>query len=222
MAAVIGPSTHAQASYEPNDSLSTAVGPVLAGQPLVASLESTIDRDFYFFYVAAAGGASTALTVENLGGSTHPASEIEARILDSFGAYAGGNFAYLRPGEARTSTVPLQSGKYFLEVFTREGQGDAYRLIPGGATGAFVGYAEIAARCAGATAAIAMAQRRVDRAETKLERAISRVRRSRFGSERARRAARSLRERAVTRLAKKRRALRAVSKSREPWCTIPQ
>jgi hypothetical protein len=208
--------------YEPNDTLLSAAGPLVSGQPIVATLGSLSDKDFFFFYVAAKDDVQSTLTIENLGGSNQASSELDARILDSSGAYAGGTFVYIRGGESRTSTLPLSPGKYFVEVMTREAYGDSYRLSPGGSKGAFLSYGDIAGRCQQATTAAGQLQRKVARARTKVQRAIGRVRRSRYSSRSARQAARSLRERAKARFTARQHALQAANRGRKPWCFIPQ
>jgi len=212
----------AEAPFEPNDTLATAAGPLLLDQPLTANLEAEGDKDFFYFYVAATQSVRTVLTVENLGGSAQPVSEIDVRIMDPLGAYAGGGLVYVRGGESRSSTVTLEPGKYFVEIITREGYGDTYRLTPGGDNGAFGDYGKIASRCAAATASVNAQRDGLKRAKAKLQRATSRLRRSRYGSRKARQAALALRATAKARVAAKRRALQAATRTRKPWCFIPQ
>jgi hypothetical protein len=217
-----GARTAAAQAYEPNESLATATGPLLFGQAYSASLETQADRDFFFFYVGSTDPVQTVLTVENLGGGPSAISEIDATILDPLGAYAGGDFVYLGGGDRKTSTVALEPGKYFLEVLSREGFGDTYRVTTGGETGAFAAYGEIAARCTRATATARLRRNRLEKAKNELQRAVNRVQRSRYGSPRSRRAARTLRSKAGARVAARKRALKDAVRRQQPWCSIPQ
>lgn len=223
LALIVAPATlRAQTAPEPNDTVSSATGPLIAGQAQTATFEAMNDRDFFFFHVTADESVRGTLTVENLGGSAQPLSEIDVRVVDGFGVYAGADLLYIRGGESRTSTFTLGPGKYFVEAVTREGYGDTYRLTPGGDEGAFGEYADIAARCAAATASVNTLRNGLAKAKAKLRRAVGRVRRSRYASRKARQAARSLRTAAKARVASKRRALQAATGERKPWCFIPQ
>src|SRR4051812_29855017 len=78
--------------FEPNDSPPAAAGPLLAGQPVRATLETSSDRDFFSFYVAAKESAPVTLTVDDLGGGSTPSAQVTATVFDANQTYAGGNF----------------------------------------------------------------------------------------------------------------------------------
>jgi hypothetical protein len=209
--------------YEPNDSVLSAAGPLLAGQTYAAGLETPGDRDFFYFYVTSTRPSQVALTLRNLGGGT-PSSGVNAAIVDSLAnpidafAYAIGN-----GGEA-SGTIALKPQKYFVEVDSIEGSagGISYSLAPGGGRGAFGPYAQIAARCKAATAAARRAQTRLRRAEGKQQRALAAFQGSLYSGRRAHRAARRAYRKANARVAARRRALRRAKRSQRPWCFIPQ
>jgi hypothetical protein len=113
-------------------------------------------------------------------------------------------------------------GKYFLEVSGRNGFGDSYRLTTGGEPGAFVAYDEIAGRCARAVASTKLRRTRLKAAKTQLGRTVNRVQRTRYGSAKARRAARALRSKAKARVSARRRTLKVAIAQQKPWCFIPQ
>jgi hypothetical protein len=210
----------AQGPHEPNDIILNAAGPLTAGQPLVAGLETQVDRDFFFFYVTSPGNSQVLLTVTNLGGGSE-ASNLAATIMDSSATPVGG-LSYVSSGEAKTATLTLRPQKYFVEVAPNEGFGDTYSLTGSGSDGAFGPYERIAARCARASAAVARARVRLTRAQAKQQRVTARVRRSRYAARGERRAARRAYRRARARVGARRRALRATRASRRPWCQIPR
>ena len=159
------------------------------------------------------------LTVRNLGGGTG-VSNVDATVLDSSMTPVGG-LSYINRGQEKTATLALRPQKYFIEVRSTEGFGDAYSLTGGGAD-AFGSYETIAARCAAGTAAVAKARTGLTRAQAKLQRATARLRRSLYASEQARRSARRVYRRARARVNAKRKELKAAKKSQQPWCSIPQ
>lgn len=209
----------AQGPYEPNDALANATGPLAGGQAYTGAIESQGDLDYFFFYVTAAAEAQVTLTVRNLGGGAG-VSNIDAMILDSSATPVGG-LSYVNRGKEKTATLALRPQKYFVEVRSSEGFGDAYSLTGGGG-GAFGSYETIAARCAAGTAAVARAQTGLTRAQAKLQRATARLRRSLYGTRQARKTARAVYRKARARVTAKKDALKAAKASQKPWCSIPQ
>ena len=212
----------AAAPYEPNDSITSAAGPLLIDQSYLAGIETPSDRDFYFFYVTSASSAQVTLTLKNLGGGTK-SSGISAAIVDSLGSPIDA-FAYdIGDGRETSATTTLPAQRYFVEVNPVEGSssGIAYSLTTGGGTGAFGPYAQIAARCRAATRAVTVAQSRLRRAQARLQRALARVRRSLYGSRLAHRAARAAYRRTKAKASIETRELKAARRAEEPWCSIP-
>jgi hypothetical protein len=210
----------AEAPYEPNDSILSATGPLAIDQTYVAGLETQSDMDFFFFYVTSPRTSDVTLTVRNLGGGSQ-SSDIQATITDSSATPVGG-LSFISGGEARTATIALRPQKYFIEVSANTGFGDTYSLTGGGGSGAFGPYAQIAARCASATAAVAGARARLTRAQAKLQRATARLRHSRYSTRDARKAARAAYRKARARVTGRKDALKAAKDSQKPWCSIPQ
>ncbi len=210
----------AESPYEPNDSLLSAAGPLVAGQTYDAALETSGDRDFYYFYATSAAAARAELTVRNLGGDSQ-LSSVNATIFDGSETPVTGQ-AFIADGESRALTASLAPQKYYVEVSPGEGYGDSYSLTAGGDAGAFGPYETIAGRCAKASAAASAASRDLSRAKAKLLRATARVRRSRYAPAAARRRAGAAHSVAVKRVQAKRQALRGANRSLEPWCSIPR
>jgi hypothetical protein len=214
------PPAAAEAPFEPNDSLLSAAGPLAVGQTYDAAIETAGDKDFFYFYVTATPAAQVTLTVKNLGGGTG-ISDIDATIMGSSATPVGGA-SFVEKGEARTVTVRLEPGKYFAELVANEGYGDTYSLGAAGSKGAFGQYGQIAARCASATASAESLRKRLPREKVKLQRALNRLRRARFGSRDARAAARAAYTKAKSHASSDKRALRAAVAEQQPWCSIPQ
>lgn len=210
----------APASFEPNDSLPSAFGPLVPGQTYTAGIETGADRDFYFFYVTSPDPGQVSLTVANLGGGSG-LSGINATILDST-ATPVATLPYLGDHEGRTAAVSLQPQKYFVEVAPSEGFGDAYSLALGGSGGAVGAYSQIARRCTVAVDRIKVATASLTRAEARLQRATARLQRARYAGQAARRGAHAAYRSARLRISAGTRELRKARASREPWCSIPQ
>jgi hypothetical protein len=215
-----GPPADAEASFEPNDSLPSAAGPLAIEQTYTAAIETAGDRDFFYFYVTAAPAPQVTLTVKNLGGGTG-ISDVDATIMDS-SATPVGAASFIEEGEVRTVTVGLKPGRYFAELGANEGYGDTYSLATAGGKGAFGQYGQIAARCASATASAESLRKRLRREKERLQRALSRLRRARFGSRDAREAARAAYAKTKSRVRSERRALSVAVAEQQPWCSIPR
>lgn len=213
----------AAAPYEPNDTIASATGPLLAGQTYEASLESASDRDFFYFYVASSTPAQVTPTIKNLGSGPQAAS-LNATIIDSLGSTLSPVAYFLGAGGEATGATSLGAQKYFLEVRSAtEGAGSTnYSLTAVGSQGAFGSYAEIAARCAAGTKAVKTARSRVNRAQSKLQRATARLRQSQFGTPVELRAARKNFRKAKTRTTSAQRKLKAKRSLLQPWCGVPQ
>jgi hypothetical protein len=208
----------ADGPYEPNDTIPAAAGPLEAGRPFSAVLESTTDLDFYSFYVTAPGTPRIELAVQNLGGGG-AGSDVDVTILNTSMTPIAAQ-ASIRDGETRIVAAELEPQKYFAEVTTNAGSGDSYSLTGGGEEGAFGSYAQISARCASANRAAKQAGRELSQAKTKLQRATARLRRSRYAKPRAQEKARAAYSRAKRRMSAKRRAFRAAESSTQPWCAL--
>jgi hypothetical protein len=208
----------AAAPYEPNEALPAAAGPLASGQTFSAALETSGDRDFFFFYVTSAGATQVELAARNLGGGSDP-SDLDVSILDPTGT-AIASQAFIRDGEARTVIASLQPQKYFVEVAPGEGFGDAYSLSAGGGTGAFGSYAQIAWRCELVQKTIRKDTVRVERAKAKLQRSIARLRRSRYAKPAAREKAQEAHREALATVKERRLSLEDARRSRQPWCVI--
>jgi hypothetical protein len=213
-----GAGAAAAAPYEPNESAPAAAGPLLFDQSYTAALESSGDRDFFYFYVASVKAARVELAVRNLSGGGEP-SDVDASILDPSGTAIAGQ-AFIRDNETRIVSADLEAGKYYVEIAPGEGFGDSYSLGAGGTAGAFAGYAQIAGRCQLAQKAVKTGSVRVERAKAKLQRAIARLRRSRYAKRAAREKAQAAHREALETVKRQRLDLEDARRSRQPWCAI--
>jgi hypothetical protein len=211
--------TASAAPYEPNDSIPSAAGPLLAGGTYSAALETPGDRDFFYFYVTAAAGARIELGIKNVGGGPD-GSDLDVTVMDGV-ATPIQSVSYIRHGEERTLSVQLAPQKYFVEVHAGEGFGDGYSLSAGGGKGAFGSYEQIAKNCEGASADAKRSERRLKRAQERLLRTTALLRRSRYAPPTARRAARDAVHEARALVKARRKALVRAEAARSPWCSIP-
>jgi len=211
--------------YEPNNSTLEASGPLTIGQTYGASLETSTDKDYFYFYVSspvgARDGANVTLTVKNLGGGGPP---IDVAILDPRASPVDAVAYFLAGGEAASATTSLEPQRYLVEVSAASATPGAtlYSLTAGGTPGAFVPYSQIASRCESGTAAVAVARTRLRRAQAKLQRANARLRQSLYGSSSRRRAAQAKYRKARARVDGMRKALNSARDSQTPWCLIPE
>jgi|SRR5215213_110760 len=216
----LAPAAHAALPpYEPNDSIPQAWGPLLAGQSYGADLQAG-DRDYFYFYVAAENAPPAEVTLFNLGGGSAE-STIDISIVDGLESPIASQ-AFIRHGERRTLTAPLEPGKYYVEVTSNQGFGDSYTLTAGVTAGSFSPYAPIAARCVSAQATLARARRALSKAKGRYQRSVARRRRSRNAGPPARRKARHAQKKARSSLAAARRDLAAANTGLMPWCSISQ
>lgn len=194
-------------------------GPLALGQSYTGQLESSSDRDRYYFYVTSAEPAQVAITLENLGGG-ESFSSVSVTIVDAAATPVGAYAYSVGRGESGVATATVGPQKYMVEVAPHESFGDTYRITTSGGPGAFGPYALIAGRCARAAAAAAKARNRLSRRRAKQQRVTARLRRSRVGSRRARRSARVAYRKAKSQVLAERRRLREARRARNPWCFI--
>ncbi len=105
---------------EPNNDFATATGPLTAGQPFNAALETADDADFQFFYLP--DTATVTVTVKNrtakknaTGGRTLVASLLQARKGKLPLALAGTG-RVVSPQETEKIEMTLVPGKYFIPI----------------------------------------------------------------------------------------------------------
>jgi hypothetical protein len=206
-------------SFEPNDTVAQASGPLSAGQSYEAGL-TPADRDFFFFYVGAEGAPATELTLVNQGGGTQE-STIDLSVVDGLETPITTQ-PFIRPGEQRTLAAALAPGKYYVEVTSNQGSGDSYVLSARTGAGTFVPYSEIADHCAAAESKTQAARAAFTHAQGRYQRAVARRRRSLYAGQAARRRARRAQTTARGHLASAHRRLRAASHVSARWCSIPQ
>jgi hypothetical protein len=210
--------------FEPNDTIPSAVGPLAAHQYYDGTIEVLGDRDYFYFYVTSAEPAKVRIELTNLGGSSGgggEVSDVDGTILDS-NATPIESISFIRQGETRDAELTLPPQKYLIEVSSREGYRDSYRLATDGSKGSFGIYSTVTARCAQATASVAALKNGLSIAKQKLQRATNRLRRAAFGNGANRLRARGQRQRAKQRVNSKRKALALARDATLPWCAIPR
>jgi hypothetical protein len=112
----------AAGAAEPNDSFATATGPLTAGQTFKASLETTTDADFQFFYVP--DPAEVTVTTINDSKPNGKAANRGRTIVSSILRGRKGKLPLpladttrtLKPGQKGKAKVTLLPGKYFIPI----------------------------------------------------------------------------------------------------------
>lgn len=220
LSCVVAPPASA-AAYEPNDSVSAAAGPLLAGQTYEAALDTSYDRDFFYFYVTSPDPTSVTITIRNLGADAD-ATAINAYLVDGLGTPLSQLAYFLAPGGEASGEATLEAGRYFLEFSssTNRSEGTSYSVTGGGEAGAFGPYSAITSRCARGEAALRSAKRGLSRAQSKLQRAAARLRQSRFGSRGERMKAVHRYRRVKSKVVARRDELETAKGLVQPWCSI--
>jgi hypothetical protein len=213
-----------QPTYEPNDTLPTAYGPLVAGK-YSAVTETTNDVDYFYFYVTAPSTAQVTTTLRDFGGGKSTEGSTQGEIQDSHGYGVGsGDSVYARVNNYGTTSVTLGPGKYYIEVRPGSGYGDNYTLEVSGTTGAFTDYAPIAAQCAAATAGVTTAQGVVAVDQEKVKRATVKVRQIQRKPHHTRKALRKVKVKLATaksELTTANEGYKAATGAQKPWCEIP-
>jgi len=213
-----------QPTYEPNDTLPTAYGPLAPGK-YSAVTETSNDVDYFYFYVTAASTAQVTMTLRDFGGGHSTDGETGAEIENSHGYGVGtGDQAVAQENNYGTTSVTLGPGKYYIEVRPESSYGDNYTLELSGTTGAFDAYAPIAAQCAAATAGVTAAQGVVAVDQEKVKRASTKVQQIEHKRRHTRKAVRKVRAKLATvtsELATANEGYKAATAGQKPWCEIP-
>jgi hypothetical protein len=219
----VGGAVADQPTYEPNDTLPTAYGPLVSGK-YSAVTETTNDVDFFYFYVTAPSTAQVTMTLRDFGGGKYEGSTY-AEIEDSHGYGVGsGDSVSAQTNNYGTTSVTLKPGKYYIEVRPGSNYGENYTLEVSGTTGAFTDYAPIAAQCAAATAGVTAAQGVVALDKEKVKRAsakVQKVLRKRRHSRTALRKVKAKLALVKSELASANEGYKAATGAQKPWCEIP-
>jgi hypothetical protein len=205
--------------YEPNDSPTAAYGPLAINQTYAAAMETSNDKDYFYFYVSTLSTSQVMFSFADL--SSGSESGIRANIYGSDNRYIGVS-RDASPNRPTTEAVTLSSGKYYVAITPDGGYGDTYTISTSGTEGAFGEYSFIAGQCAAATAGVEAAQKELTKATVRLKRASARVTRSNHKSYRVRKRARAAQRKARNAVNIANDALKASVKNQQPWCSIPQ
>jgi hypothetical protein len=132
---------------EPNDTITQASGPLLAGAGYSDTLETNNDRDTFFFYTTKAN-AQLSVQVANTTADPYPGFRVQVEVLNAQGARE--TVQSVEPGQSPTIAFTLaQAGKHYLQVIaTGAGDGPRSYTFTATAGGLLVGYDP--ARCAAA------------------------------------------------------------------------
>jgi hypothetical protein len=226
-------SSSAAPPFEPNDTLTTASGPLTINTTYEGYIETTNDEDYFYFYVTATSTSQIKLTLRNFGGGSEGGS-VHAHVQDSHGSEIYNAEMYAEVNNYDISAVTLGPGKYYVDI--HHGFGNRYTLTTEGTDGSFGSFATIAANCAAANAqvtssqgAVASAQSNVTTTQANLAAARSRLAKAqRRGWPRATSKARKGLAVAAANAKAAKEALtgantsyKEATKLQQPWCFIP-
>lgn len=116
------PAPGGSASYEPNDSIAAAYGPLAGGVTYAAGLETQNDEDWYFFYTN--GQQQLDISFTNL-------TEGCTNLIMSFTDTNGEELHYVRPNVNETRHIQYTSptsARYYLRVYDLIGETCSYQL----------------------------------------------------------------------------------------------
>jgi hypothetical protein len=217
--------------FEPNDTLTTASGPLAINTTYEGYVETTNDNDYFYFYVTAASTSQVKLTVRNFGGGTESYG-LGTDIEDSHGSNVAES--YTRVNDYDIMAVTLTPGKYYVHVDS--GFGNRYTFTTEGTDGAFGAFSTIAANCAAANSQVASAQGNVAAAQgnmttTQANLQAAKAKLAKAQRKNARRAIRRARKGIAIAAANAKVAqesldaanegYKSATKLQQPWCFIP-
>lgn len=164
---------------EPNEDFATATGPLTAGQTFKASLETTTDLDYQFFYLPepATISVTTINSAKRRGGAADRSRTIVSSV---FRARKGkdpiidpASLTTVKPGKRTTAKLTLLPGKYFIPVGHAINEAEPlpnvpFRLEIGPLGSTTDSYEIFESRCRAA-------QRKVDRIRSSIKRTSERI-----------------------------------------------
>lgn len=151
MALSVGLLASAQAEaageWEPNDSYIEAAGPLVAGTTYSGTLETSNDRDYFYFYLPQLTQLRFRLTNTSKA-DVYICSEIKHQYLDRVETVRD-TYLNVDDGQSKNGAVTLDPGKYYFIVECPGAVGEKYEFLlePAGVTST---YAPFAAACAAA------------------------------------------------------------------------
>lgn len=166
-------SARADGEFEPNDEPNAASGPIFSGSTISATLETTNDQDFYFFYLPAQ--TQLRFTLSNTGTkNAYICSSIIRQDNSGPVEVYGGALDDVDRGETQSGAVTLERGKYYFKVdgcfISVAGEAYTFRLDPPGVTST---YEPFATECANAHPPVDQASAALAKARAKLAKAKS-------------------------------------------------
>lgn len=163
----LAPSSAIAAPFEPNDSYIAATGPITAGTNYSGALETSNDRDYFFFYLPQLTQLQFRLT--NTSSKESFICSSIAQQLPSEVDYISNSSLGVYNGESASGAVTLEPGKYYFIVECPNVIGESYTfsLSPPGVTST---YEPFAVACAAAHPPVAAAAAELEKFRAKLRR----------------------------------------------------
>ncbi len=101
-------------TYEPNNTIAQAYGPLASGTTYISYLSSNTDLDYYYFDISTLG--QVTIDLSNIGA---PSSDYDLELYDASGQFLGGSW-----GTTATEQIkfqPVSTGRYYILVFPYSG-----------------------------------------------------------------------------------------------------
>lgn len=164
---VIAPTATAEPSYEPNDTLDTAYGPLVAGTTYSGTIADVWDDDNYYFYVTDPDGSQVSVTVND---TTVGGDGVYFELDDSEGSSIDN--ADVNGEDSATLQDKLDPGKYYVSVSAEldDETNENYSLSIAAEPGTLGSYTDVQLNCKSAKSAVSTAQAALDQAERRLKR----------------------------------------------------
>ena len=202
-------SASAAGEFEPNDSFNTAVGPLVAGLPVSASIETVNDEDYFYFYVPQRTQLLYSLRNTSPFDNTLCADIYRQENAGPDGVSGSG--ISISDGETSSNAVTLGRGKYYFVVSCggdtdNIGETYTFTLNP---PGSLSDYGPFAAACAAAHAPVTATAATLAKAKAKLRRAKAKHRRRAIRKNRAK-------------VKDAKDAFNAAVKAEQQACAVPQ
>ena len=159
------PAALAVAPYEPNDSYISATGPISAGATYSGALETSNDRDYFYFYLP----RQTQLqftTTNTTAKDTYICSQIDHQ-LPGYVESVDDTRLTINDGQSASGAVTLEPGKYYFVVSCPGAIGETYTFSIGPA-GVTSTYEPFAIACAAAHAPVVAAGAELEKTLAKI------------------------------------------------------
>jgi hypothetical protein len=212
-------SSMAASPFEPNDSYISATGPISAGTTYTGALETSNDRDYFFFYLPQQTQLQFRLT-NTSSKESYICSSIAQQHLSEVDFISSSSLG-VNNGESASGAVTLQPGKYYFIVECPNVIGESYTFSigPPGVTST---YEPFAIACSAAHPPVVAAAAELELSEAKLRRVKQALAAGRKWKVKRKRRARAKIAHLRKVIDQKEAAFSAAAANEQAACSVPQ